>query len=799
MKVINFILFFACTLCASAQWEAVFIPEQGTDLHDVHLISGEHGVAVGKLGTILMTDDGFHTWKRITSGTSQDFYALNYFDATTAVAAGIGGMILRTTDGGNTWSAIISGTSDSLYKFSSLSPTTAIVVGSNGTILKTIDKGLHWSSVLSGTTMSLLSISSNGTTCIATGKNGIILRSPDAGDSWEIIPSGTELDLYTVSWVTNSTLLIGGDSCAIYRSTDTGKSWQFDQKLFIMPDKWTSAEILDIQFVNDSVGYMCGRLGSTGSFSSFMDYARIHYTKDAGKTWQRLIGSGYDPVFKDYDGRYTNSGKGYWRRMSLINPDSVIVVGFNEYNSTGIRIPGSSVIIAGGPNSPLFEMRLNSEKTDSLGYVTATLKSFTSVYSTSPSVWKVATNKGEVFQTTDAGKKWSREIDSIGGYCYDMKFTGDFGIMTADSGRIYSTQDGGISWKRSYFDKGIIKLLVYPVISDVTILNATTAICLEQYGYRKLIRTDNAGETWTKINLDIDSISSITVPTFTDEKHGWLLEQPFTYDPKTGRAVNLKQGRLHFSSNGGVTWVDKTPYSIIESRDKFWNQRIDFSDTLHGWFTAFEHDSTTILKNRTPIVFSTNDGGDTWKRTVIDMQPFLPSNPEIYSLQFMDVMGIDSMNYILYLSYEFNNKVIRTTDGGTTWKEMTYNNDPLTSNKNRAFYRADSTTFFMFGDNSMLYRWKYTKEVTGVDELIDVPTNGITISPNPTSTSFTISGIDNISSVKIMNSLGIMVNGQWLMVNGQISVDVSGLAAGVYFVQVQTATGIVTKPVVITR
>ncbi|MFN8361630.1 MAG: YCF48-related protein [Candidatus Kapaibacterium sp.] len=806
MKVINLILFFLCTLCASAQWESVFIPEQGTDLHDVHIISGEHGVAVGKLGTILMTDDGFHTWKRIACGTSKDFYALHFFDATTAVVAGNGGTILRSTDGGNSWLAIISGTSDSLYKFSSLSPTSAILVGSNGTILKTIDKGLNWSSIPSGTLASLLSVSCKGSTCIASGKNGIILRSTDSGESWKTIPSGIVVDLYTVSWITNSILLVGGDSSAIYRSTDAGASWQFDQNIFIMPDLSTSAEIFDIQFANDSVGYMCGRLGTTGSFSTFVDYARIHYTLDAGKTWQRLIGSGYDPIFKNYDGRYNNAGKGYWRRMVLLNPDSIIVVGFNQYDSTGKHIAGSSVIIAGGPNSPLFEARLNAEKTELLGYCTTTFNYFTNVYSTSPLHWIASSNKGEIFETADAGTSWKKSQTSKGGFFYDMKFKDKFGIIGADSGRIYSTQDGGKSWKLSIIDRGISKNLRRPEIMDISILNSTTAFCTEYYGYSNvIIRTDDAGTTWKKVATNIDTISRVSVPYFTDDKHGWLLEQPFTTD-SLARQVKMKQGRLHYSSDGGSTWIDKTPYSVIGSRDKFWNQNMHFTDPLHGWIAAFEHDSTRSQTGRIPILFSTNDGGETWKRTVIDMQPFLPSKPETYSLQFMDVMGIDSMNYMLYLSYEFNNKVIRTTDGGTSWKEMTYNNGPLTSNSYRAFYRADSTTFFMFGDNSMLYRWKYGKEPTGVDEIIDVPTSEITISPNPTSTTFSISGIDNILSVKILNTLGmevsrkpVVVSGKPIVVSGSQEVDVSGLPAGMYFVQVRTPAGIISKPVVIVR
>ncbi len=800
MKFLLLFLFLALTFRASAQWESVFNPEQGTDLHDVHLISGEHGVAVGKLGTILMTYDGFHTWKRIACGTSKDFYALHFFDATTAVAAGVGGMILRSTDGGNSWSAIISGTSDSLYKFSSLSPTSALLVGSNGTILKTTNKGLNWSRISSGTTMSLLSVSSKGSTCITTGKNGIILRSTDSGESWKSIPIDTKVDFYTVSWVTNSTVLVGGDSCAIYRSTDAGESWQFDRKIYIRDDQWTSDEIFDIQFANDSVGYLCGRLGSGGtSAASYIDYARIHYTKDAGKTWQRLIGVVYDTLIKKNNSQFSNSSAGFWRRIVVIQPDSVIVVGFYPYSSTGLSISGSSVVIAGGPNSPVFEIRLNAVKTDSMGFVTALPTSFTNVRALSASHWIASTIKGEVLETNDAGKSWKKSNQQS----LDLfqKFNGNFGIQLADSGRISISNDGGNTWKFKRIDSGVSQNIRIPIINEVAVIDSLTALIMglyENYAF-KMLRTNDGGKTWKYVPINTDSTTGLFSLYFTDSKHGWVSEQPFYLEETNGNWFMKPQGRLHYTSDGGITWTDRTP-TVIQSRDKFWNQHIDFIDPLHGWITAYEKDSSFVEhKNFIPLLFSTNDGGESWRRIVIDAQPFLSLDAARYDLTFMDVMGIDSLNYVLYLGYDYSNRVIRTTDGGITWKEMTYSNGLRTTNNRHVFYRADSATFFMFGDNSMLYKWKYTIEATGVDEVIDVPASGLTITPNPTSTTFTISGIDNMSSVKILNSLGMEVSRKSLVVSGKQEVDVSDLAAGVYFVQVRTTAGVVSKAVVVAR
>lgn len=77
----------------------------------------------------------------------------------------------------------------------------------------------------------------------------------------------------------------------------------------------------------------------------------------------------------------------------------------------------------------------------------------------------------------------------------------------------------------------------------------------------------------------------------------------------------------------------------------------------------------------------------------------------------------------------------------------------------------------------------------------------ITISPNPASTTFTISGIDNISEIKVMNSLGmeVAIRSESVNTNSSQIIDISTLASGVYFAQCRTAKGVVTKPFVVAR
>jgi photosystem II stability/assembly factor-like uncharacterized protein len=61
-----------------------------------------HGCIVGWDGEILVTNDGGATWQPKASGTSKDFYGVEFVDTLTGFAVG-GAIIEKTTDGGETW------------------------------------------------------------------------------------------------------------------------------------------------------------------------------------------------------------------------------------------------------------------------------------------------------------------------------------------------------------------------------------------------------------------------------------------------------------------------------------------------------------------------------------------------------------------------------------------------------------------------------------------------------------------------------------------------------------------------
>lgn len=145
----------------------------------------------------------------------------------------------------------------------------------------------------------------------------------------------------------------------------------------------------------------------------------------------------------------------------------------------------------------------------------------------------------------------------------------------------------------------------------------------------------------------------------------------------------------------------------------------------------------------------------------------------------------------------------------TTWTAYTKANTPLPDNRiNWVGVDNNDNIWFhqLIQDHSKSF-WGVFNEnglppnltpPTSVEEQPET-TDGIALYPNPTNTTFTISGADNILSVKLMNSLGMEISRKSSVVSGKVEMAVEDLASDVYFVQLRTPTGMITKSIVVSR
>ncbi len=245
--------------------------------------------------------------------------------------------------------------------------------------------------------------------------------------------------------------------------------------------------------------------------------------------------------------------------------------------------------------------------------------------------------------------------------------------------------------------------------------------------------------------------------------------------------------------------------SCIDSANRMWvgtngGGIIRMSDTVQEYISA--KDNKSLWSDNIQQVLCDKDGG-------IWCMYGGNSNEKVISyLDGNEWKHIDSpvnMGYVITFFVDENKNVwLSTSEGlhfynGTRWTTYNKSNSPLTKqvrrmvqDRNKNIWMVIDDLFYVFNPNGLV---DIPLAPTGVEEQPVITDGGVTISPNPASENFTILGVNEISSVTIVNSLGMEVK----TLNGSHALDVSDVANGIYFVQICTPSGMITKSIVVSR
>lgn len=133
----------------------------------------------------------------------------------------------------------------------------------------------------------------------------------------------------------------------------------------------------------------------------------------------------------------------------------------------------------------------------------------------------------------------------------------------------------------------------------------------------------------------------------------------------TNEGWAIAQGRLLWSTDGGATWLDRTPTEAgMELR------AASFLDPATGWIVgAGQRDA----QGRSPLYLGvTQDGGLTWQLQPIPFDPIEPGSTQgAMELDFFDA-NTGYLQIKLASSSNFDIHVLlKTVDGGMSWQEVT--------------------------------------------------------------------------------------------------------------------------------
>jgi len=289
----------------------------------------------------------------------------------------------------------------------------------------------------------------------------------------------------------------------------------------------------------------------------------------------------------------------------------------------------------------------------------------------SPSEGWVAGQTQGVLHTTDGGASWTANRfgpplgfnnlsfrDSIHGCAVGQ--SSNSGGWGSDS-VIWTTSDGGVTWKQTYFeqDGGGLGAAVFT--------SKKKGWAVGRYG--TVLKTVNGGKSWKKVTVPADVAAyDFTSVAFVDAKHGWAIGCPNQTAPAPTTNLLLR------TSNGGSNWTS-VHFQMTEATGQLYS--ISFASLTKGWAAG-----------DFGCVYHTSDGGATWteQATAPHVNPLI----EAYQVLFLD----DKKGFVV----SDDGYIEATEDGGETWTIVT--------DQGGSFYAlafADKQRGWAFGNDGVTY------------------------------------------------------------------------------------------------
>jgi len=428
--------------------------------------------------------------------------------------------------------------------------------------------------------------------------------------------SGSNQLLKEVLFVDNQNGWAVGTSGTILKTSDGGADWR-------PCDSGTPYHLESAYFFDQNNGLVCGWNGT------------ILKTADGGFSWQTVV-----------------TPATYALRCITFNTDSTgWAVGEKGIILTSSDRGASWSVLATNPNQEYYQISFIDARN---GWIVG-------------GAWNGHDYSPLIMETKNGGQTWNSLPFAGDGLLYSVYFVSpDSGWTAGRQGQIFRTLNGGMSWFIQQGDKNYDIHSLYFHSGSNGWAVGDNGICL---------KTENSGQTWSLQSPGSDSFLADIF--FTDDEHGWIVGGHGTILKTASAGLNLipalsepQNHALGLSRNLTLRWQP------VSGASSYYVQVADDSLFAHlvyenGNIVTNEIFLSDLEENRTYYwrVKSFHEGKTSdWS---------LPRNfltEGAWQAQFSTTR--QKLNAVLFenlyngVSVGDNGTILRTTDGGDTWKQL---------------------------------------------------------------------------------------------------------------------------------
>jgi len=757
MSIIKFILVFS--------WLSLFISQAqpwqfvGTRIKNGAVLSSNELFAVGDKGLIVHSLDTGKSWSQYMTGTKLTLNGIDFYDQRNGFVVGDSGIVLCTNDKGNSWKRITEFTRDNLTDVKFINPSFGFIICPKGYIYKTTNAGLNWvKDSLTNEQIAMNTICKiSQSKVLVAGDSGRIFVSINAGKSWLNKTTKDKLAIYTADFYDENNGIVAGADKTILKTQDGGLNWEFLRRDSVPFHTWWKNNIYSIKHLSKTT--------LTAFYENFSSGSWQYSSTNGGKNWDSVatyaiasskLKVGQSNLFAF--GFYVNSLDENARPLAHLFDPLTSVNNLYFHDDGRVNVFG-------------FTTRESHDRGTS---------------------WGGAPGLGSYSQNV-------RDFNKIGDTLVGLPYTGagSFAIpISSDNGKNWFGASATIPIKLS-----LVKFSFADNYNGIAMASATFwGKCKNKRHF--ILFTQNGGFSWDTSLVEGDSYNNCSSKlefkdiSMLDAKEGFMVAWKTVNDSLSPRTSHI----LYRTSDGGITWriLYQKDELAIDSAEF---NSVQFVDKNTGFIGGGK------LNKGHGAIYSTHDAGQTWKQEILQ-----------------DCNVINSVKMLSnQIGFAIGNRasVFETRNGGLTWTkdQEIFKGQYVDSLENleQLFLTKDRKTIyisghygviqflsgavFYSGSDVMLIKKEFGHDIINSVTEKGANENQVLISQVGNSLVVNVKNDKEGIAFKLLNVISEEISGvkATQLQNGKYAIDITNVVNGVYFLNIKQQDSSYVKKIAIVK